>query len=60
MFFLCRRVDLEPPNPGTEIMDAAFFARNALPRLSRGRVIEGDIEAAFVFRENPGRTVIVD
>jgi hypothetical protein len=51
---------MEPPNPGVEIMDAAFFARNALPRLSRGRVIERDIEAAFVFSENPERTVIVD
>jgi hypothetical protein len=40
MFFLCRRVDMEPLNPGTEIIEAAFFARNGLPRLSRGRVIE--------------------
>jgi ADP-ribose pyrophosphatase YjhB (NUDIX family) len=60
MFFLCRRVDTEPPTPGTEIIEAAFFARNALPQLSRGRVIEGDIEAAFVFSETPGRTVIAD
>jgi hypothetical protein len=33
MFFLCRRVNTEPPNPGTEIIEAAFFARNGLPRL---------------------------
>jgi hypothetical protein len=60
MFFLCRRVGAELPNPGAEIIEAAFFPRNGLPRLSRGRVIEGDIEAAFVFSEYPERTVIVD
>jgi ADP-ribose pyrophosphatase YjhB (NUDIX family) len=60
MFFLCRRVDVEPPKPGSEITDAAFFARDGLPQLSKGRVIERDIEAAFVFRENPERTVVVD
>jgi ADP-ribose pyrophosphatase YjhB (NUDIX family) len=60
MFFLCRCVDAEPPKPGPEIMDAAFFARDDLPQLSRGRVIERDIEAAFVFREDPERTVVVD
>jgi hypothetical protein len=41
-------------------MDAAFFARDGLPQLSKGRVIERDIEAAFEFCENPGRTVVVD
>ena len=60
MFFLCRRVDVEPPKPGSEITDAAFFARDCLPHLSKGRVIERDIEAAFVFREDPERTVAVD
>ena len=60
MFFLCRRVGAEPPKPGSEIVDAAFFARDRLPELSRGRVIERDIEAAFVFLENPERTVAVD
>ena len=60
MFFLCRRVDAEPLKPGSETTDAAFFARDGLPELSRGRVIEKDIEAAFVFHENPERTVLVD
>src|SRR5215831_3124063 len=60
MFFLCRRADKVPPKPGAEIIEATFFARNGLPQLSRGRVIEEDIEAAFVFSENPERTVIVD
>src|SRR5260370_19411750 len=60
MFFLCRRVDAEPPKPGSEIIDAAFFARDGLPQLSKGRVIERDIEAAFVFHENPERTAAGD
>jgi hypothetical protein len=60
MFFLCQRIDAEPPKPGSEIVDAAFFARDGLPQLSKGRVIETDIEAAFVFRENPERTAVVD
>ena len=46
--------------PGSEIIDAAFFTRDGLPPLSKGRVIERDIEAAFVFHESPERTVIVD
>jgi ADP-ribose pyrophosphatase YjhB (NUDIX family) len=60
MFFLCRRVDEERPRPGLEVLDAAFFPRDSLPQLSRGRVIEGDIEAAFAFHESPDRTVILD
>lgn len=60
MFFLCRRVDAQPPKPGPEIIDATFFARDGLPQLSKGRVIETDIEAAFVFHENPERPVVVD
>jgi ADP-ribose pyrophosphatase YjhB (NUDIX family) len=60
MFFLCRRVDAEPTKPSPEIIEAAFFARDGLPQLSKGRVIESDIEAAFVFHENPKRPVVVD
>jgi ADP-ribose pyrophosphatase YjhB (NUDIX family) len=60
MFFLCRRVDGETPKPGSEILDATFFTRDGLPQLSRGRVIESDIEAAFMFHENPERTALVD
>jgi len=60
MFFLCQRVDAEPLKPGSEVIDVAFFARDGLPQLSRGRVIEEDIEAAFVFHENTERTAVVD
>jgi hypothetical protein len=37
MFFLCRRVDAEPTKPSSEIIDAAFFARDGL-RNYRGGV----------------------
>jgi ADP-ribose pyrophosphatase YjhB (NUDIX family) len=60
MFFLCRHVDAEPPKPGSEIIDATFFARDGLPKLSKGRVIERDIKAAFVFHESPERPAVVD
>jgi ADP-ribose pyrophosphatase YjhB (NUDIX family) len=60
MFFLCRRVDESLPEPGPEIMDAAFFTLDGLPQLSKGRVIETDIEAAFVFHENPERRAVID
>ena len=60
MFFLCEHVDEESPKPGSEIIEAAFSARDGLPPLSRGLVIEKDIEAAFVSHESPERTVIVD
>src|SRR5215471_518971 len=47
MFFLCRRIGAGPLKPGSGIIDAAFFTRDRLPELSKGRVIEGDIQAAF-------------
>jgi ADP-ribose pyrophosphatase YjhB (NUDIX family) len=50
LFFLCERTDATEPSAGAETADAAFFPRTALPALSRGRVIESDIEAAFAFR----------
>ena len=60
MFFLCRPIDAEPPRPGFDIMDAAYFARDRIPELSRGRVISGDIEAAFTFHDGPARAAVVD
>jgi ADP-ribose pyrophosphatase YjhB (NUDIX family) len=48
LFFLCERADDAAPSAGGEISEARFFARDALPALSRGRTIEQDIEAAFL------------
>lgn len=55
LFFLCERADDAPPQCGEETIDVDFFARDALPPLSRGRVIEADIHMAFAFeRASPG------
>ncbi|MCB2109474.1 MAG: NUDIX hydrolase [Defluviimonas sp.] len=48
LFFLCSEVAADiPPRAGSEATDAAFFAPDALPELSTGRVIAEDIAAAF-------------
>ena len=57
LFFLCERVNDSPPVAGKEVSEARFFARGDLPPLSRGRVIEEDINAAFGFREGARVTV---
>lgn len=49
LFFLCERTDGTEPRAGPETSDARFFPRDRLPELSRGRVIEHDIEAAFAY-----------
>ncbi|HEX9933522.1 MAG TPA: NUDIX hydrolase [Allosphingosinicella sp.] len=49
LFFLCERRDASPPCAGAETCDARFFPRGRLPELSRARVLESDIEAAFAF-----------
>ena len=51
MFFLCERADDSGPVAGAETSDARFFPRERLPQLSRGRVIEQDIEAAFAYAD---------
>ncbi len=52
LFFICERVGDSDPIAGADTSDARFFQRHSLPPLSRGRVIEEDIEAAFAFRES--------
>ena len=41
-------------------MDADFFAPDRLPPLSRGRVVESDIQAAFAFRADEARAAAFD
>ena len=54
LFFLCTPVDAEQlPAPGPETSDAAYLSLDALPPLSRGRVIEEDIELAFAASRDP-------
>lgn len=59
-FFLCERVDDAPPAPGPETSDVGFFRLDALPPLSRGKVIERDIQAAFEFRETAAKLTVFD
>ena len=60
LFFLCDRTDQEAPTAGFETSEARFFPRRALPPLSRGRVIEHDIEAAFAHAEDAGQAAFFD
>ncbi len=58
LYFLCDEIDTQDPRPGPETLDAAFFAEDALPDLSLGRVIPSDITAAFAaYRAEPSVTL---
>lgn len=60
LFFLCARDGGETPQPGPETMDAGFFPPGNLPELSRARVTEADIRAAFDFREGKRAAALFD
>lgn len=60
LFFVCEKLDAGEPVPGTETSSVGFFGLDALPPLSRGRVIERDIAAAFEFRRDPTRPTAFD
>ncbi|MGB3623183.1 NUDIX hydrolase [Ketobacter sp. MCCC 1A13808] len=49
LYFLCEREHREPLQHGPETLDARFFARNALPELSTGRVLPRDLLDAWDF-----------
>lgn len=50
LFFLCEPVGEMQIEPGPETIDVGFFALDALPPLSTGRVIARDIVTAFEHR----------
>jgi ADP-ribose pyrophosphatase YjhB (NUDIX family) len=60
IFFLCRRVDAERPVAGIETSEARYFRRGDLPLLSRARVIEADIEAAFAHAADTRQAAFFD
>lgn len=60
LFFVCEKVDDAEPAPGLETSEVGFFRPDRLPPLSRGRVIEKDIAAAFEFRMDPTKLTIFD
>ncbi|UPJ79795.1 NUDIX hydrolase [Bradyrhizobium sp. 183] len=60
MFFLCDRVDCGKPATGAETSEVGFFRLNELPPLSRARVLESDIEAAFAFSADAQKPAFFD
>ena len=60
LFFYCEQTDSATPTPGLETTGADFFTLDDLPPLSRSRVIEQDLAAAFAFRDNPERLALFD
>jgi ADP-ribose pyrophosphatase YjhB (NUDIX family) len=52
-YFLCDAPVDELPKPGVETLDAAYFAMDALPPLSQGRVIDADLQLALHHRLQP-------
>jgi ADP-ribose pyrophosphatase YjhB (NUDIX family) len=60
LFFLCDRIDAARPRSGSETTDVRFFPPKSLPNLSRGRVVERDIEAAFAFHDGSMRITTFD
>ncbi|OSI72308.1 DNA mismatch repair protein MutT [Bradyrhizobium canariense] len=60
MFFLCDPLPGQKVQPTSETSEAAFFPRDQLPPLSRGRTIESDVEAAFAFATDMNRPAFFD
>lgn len=60
LYFLCEQQDNGAPAPGLETRNVGFFALNKLPPLSKGRVIQEDIAAAFSAQRTPMSPAIFD
>lgn len=60
LFFLCDRADDTLPEPGLETTEVGFFGIDELPPLSKGRVLEKDIAAAFEFNRDSTRLSFFD
>lgn len=58
LFFLCRQIDDVEPTAKGEISQVDFFSLNNLPPLSKGRVIQADIAAAFAYASDSTAIVI--
>lgn len=60
IFFVCERLDQGAPRCGGETIDVGFFTLDALPPLSKGRVIDADIQLAFAFKRTSPALVVFD
>lgn len=61
LYFLCQFKGNNPqPRASMETSDAGFFALDALPELSTGRVIERDITDAFLFHRHGAKQTLFE
>lgn len=61
LFFACRPLDdVEPRPSGLETTEVSYFRIDELPPLSRGRVIEEDIAAAFDYQSRDKPAILCD
>lgn len=60
LFFLCEADVGQPPNAGLETTHVEFFGPEEIPPLSRKRVLEADIAAAFAHAADPGQAPLFD
>ncbi len=61
LFFLCEETsDGQEPVAGYETVGAEFFAFDALPPLSLGRVLEADLKLALAHRLDPALAPAID
>ena len=59
-FFVCSATDDGIAAAGAECLDVGYFPLSELPPLSEGRILQKDIEAAFVHRDNAGLATFFD
>jgi ADP-ribose pyrophosphatase YjhB (NUDIX family) len=60
LYFLCEALHPREPAPGSETSAVGYFAAQALPPLSTGRVLRKDIDAAFAFLADPNTPAFFD
>jgi ADP-ribose pyrophosphatase YjhB (NUDIX family) len=60
LFFLCQPAGEKGVAPGAETCGAAYFKLDELPPLSKGRIVEDDVLAAFKFRANTSQATLFD
>lgn len=60
LFFLCEGEHSGHPVPGDETSEAAYFALDHVPPLSRGRTVESDIHSAWQFNCDRSRATHFD
>jgi len=60
LYFICEACNDDPVVSGLETIDAGYFAKEELPPLSLGRVIEEDLIIAWNFSESNEKKTLFD